>query len=156
MNHVRTGRWPVHEPVQTLVNSFISFCRLPQGKMKCTQIPPSAPKKQLDFIAISSCFLCFFACFCLQKFSSQCRIFSYTPSFTPVGPYFAILTQNLAEKSRRRGTIITKGPEQERLFLFGGDHRVERAVLLRMQYGMLCLMANSSDANSGSQTSGSS
>ncbi len=46
MNHVRTCRWHVHEPVQTLANSFISFCRPSQGKRKCKQIPPSAPKKE--------------------------------------------------------------------------------------------------------------
>ena len=44
LNHVRTRRWRVHEPVQTLVNSFISFSDL-QTERKCTQIPPSAPKR---------------------------------------------------------------------------------------------------------------
>ena len=34
-----------HRPVQKLVDSLIPFCRPPQGKKECTQIPPSAPKK---------------------------------------------------------------------------------------------------------------
>ena len=38
-----------HRPVQKLVDSLISVCRLPQGKRKCMQIPPSAPKKGCYF-----------------------------------------------------------------------------------------------------------
>ena len=35
-----------HRPVQKLVDSLIPFCRPPQGKKECTQIPPSAPKRE--------------------------------------------------------------------------------------------------------------
>ena len=37
-NHVRTCRRHVHEPVQTLANSFILFSCPPQGKTKCRRI----------------------------------------------------------------------------------------------------------------------
>ena len=59
-NHVRTGRWPVREPVRTLVSTFISFSRLPQGKKKCRRISPSPPSKHgnIDRFAVLF-FLCY-------------------------------------------------------------------------------------------------
>ena len=38
-NQNRTPRWGVHRPVQKLVDSIISFHRLPQGEKKCKRIP---------------------------------------------------------------------------------------------------------------------
>ena len=40
------ARWNVHQPVQTLADSFISFCRSPQGEMKCMRIPAGAPNSK--------------------------------------------------------------------------------------------------------------
>ena len=45
-NHVRTCRRHVHEPVQTLANSFIVSSRLTHGKRRCMRIPYSVHSAQ--------------------------------------------------------------------------------------------------------------
>ena len=52
----------VHRPVQTLVDTSISFSRLPQAKKKCKQIPPSAPHLKHRLIqCVNSVFRCIYS-----------------------------------------------------------------------------------------------
>jgi len=52
------------------------------SEKKCTQIPPSAPRKQLDFIIKLSCF-----CFILLCFPSKCyKAFLRFPFFPLIAP----------------------------------------------------------------------
>jgi hypothetical protein len=54
-NHVRSCRWQLHEPVQTLANTLILFFDLPREKENANEYCPAAPKalKSAEFKAFS-------------------------------------------------------------------------------------------------------
>ena len=51
-NHNRTPRWGVHRPVQTLVDTIISFRRPTQGEKKCKRIPPSLLLEKMSLLLL--------------------------------------------------------------------------------------------------------
>ena len=45
VDSLRRPRWGLHRPVQKLVDTFILFSRLTEGKTKCKRIPTSVPRR---------------------------------------------------------------------------------------------------------------
>ena len=92
----------VHRPVQTLVDTFISFSRLPQAKKKCKQIPPSAPHPKHRLIqCVNSVFRFFYALKALQRNAS---------SFLPLQYVLWIeKREGLNPLNRWEGVLVSRG-----------------------------------------------